>query len=502
MGWHMLGPCSVEIDLPGYLAYLNSDAAGDPGNIRAFEEAFSSHLGARASFATHQGRSALYIALKSLDLRAGDEVIIQSYTWNGLVDIILESGGRPVLVDCSAGDCNAHNAEIERKITVKTRAIIASHLFGIPCDIEEIAETAREHDCCLIEDCAYAIDAAYRGRGTGTFGDLAFFSFHIDKPLSLGQGGLLAVNNPSLLDPVATTLAGLDPVAIPDERCILYGLIVESVARRRELYTVPLDEDFGEKLCRNPKIFALMDSLVRREASEKEIVGSILPHVRGEIERKLAASRAGWFRSTVRTAVARGTSLLRKELAIAPPRRVNSTSLLMNSMRAGLGTAWLERTLEETDLRNRKAAFLYDLLGENASFRLPMVAEGKVPSFFKFTILNNSGRSLTAIGKDAARRGFEFSNRYWARPSHLGSRSADLEFDRRELRVSEEIAARIINLPLHAEVSFDDLARMGELLNDLDGHRARGPPRAASPGAAPVQTATDSGMGAGPASLR
>lgn len=160
----------------------------------ALIEAFQRLYPLRYCFPCSSGTAALHIAIAALRLKPGDEVIVPPLTDMGSVIGILYQQAVPVFVDVDPGTYNLDPAAVRRAITPKTRAIMAVHLAGNPCDLAGLLALAREHNLVLIEDCAQAWGARYRGRAVGTIGDFGCFSFNDFKHISCGDGGIVATN--------------------------------------------------------------------------------------------------------------------------------------------------------------------------------------------------------------------------------------------------------------------------------------------------------------------
>lgn len=143
------------------------------------------------------GRSALEISLKTLGIGEGDEVIVQAYTCVVVINAIKWVGAIPVYVDVRP-DFNIDVGKIGEKITPKTKAIIAQHTFGIPCEIDQIVHIAKENGLAVIEDAAHVIQGEYKGKKLGTYGDIGMFSFGSDKSISCGRGGALITTNDAI----------------------------------------------------------------------------------------------------------------------------------------------------------------------------------------------------------------------------------------------------------------------------------------------------------------
>lgn len=163
---------------------------------RDFEKEFAAYTGCKHAIALANGTVALELALEALGIRPGDEVITTSYTFIASASAIVMRGAIPVLADVDPNSLNI-TAEIIRKvITPKTKAIIAVHLVGNPCDMDQLVELAKEHNLKVIEDCAQAHGATYKGRPVGSLGDAAAFSFCQDKIMTTGgEGGMLTTND-------------------------------------------------------------------------------------------------------------------------------------------------------------------------------------------------------------------------------------------------------------------------------------------------------------------
>lgn len=167
------------------------------GEAERVERAFAKHFGYSGAASFNSGRSALMAILHALDLREGDEVLMQAFTCNAVPNPVRWAKCVPVYVDC--GDAwNMNPKDLERKITAKSRAIIVQHTFGVPADIDAIVAIAKARDLFVIEDCAHSLGAMHEGKPVGTFGDAALFSFSRDKIISCVYGGMAASRNPAI----------------------------------------------------------------------------------------------------------------------------------------------------------------------------------------------------------------------------------------------------------------------------------------------------------------
>jgi dTDP-4-amino-4,6-dideoxygalactose transaminase len=171
------------------------------------EQKFKEYLGAKHAFSFNSGRSALYTIMKALDIKEGDEVLLQAFTCNAVPNPVLWAGGTPIYVDID-NTLNIDPAGLEKKVQQSRagggnpRAVIIQNTFGIPAQIDRIVEIARRHNLTVIEDCAHALGALRQAPGkpqkVGTFGDVAFFSFGRDKVISSVWGGMITTNDDAL----------------------------------------------------------------------------------------------------------------------------------------------------------------------------------------------------------------------------------------------------------------------------------------------------------------
>ena len=170
---------------------------------KAFEKAFAEYCGTKYCVGVGNGLDALMLALKALGIGDGDEVIVPSNTYIATALAVTYVGATPVFVEPFISTFNINPALIEEKITEKTKAIMPVHLYGQPCDMDPIMAIAKKYDLKVVEDCAQAHGAIYKGQRVGTFGDAAGFSFYPGKNLgALGDAGAVVTNNKDLADKI------------------------------------------------------------------------------------------------------------------------------------------------------------------------------------------------------------------------------------------------------------------------------------------------------------
>lgn len=162
--------------------------------IDAFEETFSRYCGCSHGIAAANGTTALHLALASLGIGDGDEVIIPAFTMIATAFAVAYVGAKPVLVDCERDTWNIDVAKIEEKITSRTKVILPVHIYGHPCEMDSILDLAGKHGLFVVEDAAEAHGAEANGRRAGGIGDIGCFSFYANKIITTGEGGMVITN--------------------------------------------------------------------------------------------------------------------------------------------------------------------------------------------------------------------------------------------------------------------------------------------------------------------
>ena len=192
-----------------------------------FEKKMSQFLNMKYTVGVASGSSALYLALKSLGIKSGDEVITTPFSWIITSNAIVECGATPVFVDI-ADDYNIDANLIEKKITSKTKAIVPMHWGGHMCDMDKIKKIAKKHNLYVVEDAAQAFGAKFKNNKSGNYSDVAAFSMNPMKCLSgFGEGGLVATNNKKLYEKIKILrYAGTtsDPKKLITNNCVEISL--------------------------------------------------------------------------------------------------------------------------------------------------------------------------------------------------------------------------------------------------------------------------------------
>jgi len=191
-------PLIGDEEIEAVVNVLKSGMLAHGKEVEAFEKEFAEYLGTKHGVAVANGTAALDVALKALKIGPGDEVITTPFTFIASANSILFQGAKPVFADIDPKTYNLDPNDVLEKITNKTKAIIVVHLYGQPADMEAFKEIAEDHKLYLIEDCAQAHGAEFKGQKVGTFGDIAAFSFYPTKNMTTGEGGMVVTNDDEL----------------------------------------------------------------------------------------------------------------------------------------------------------------------------------------------------------------------------------------------------------------------------------------------------------------
>jgi 8-amino-3,8-dideoxy-alpha-D-manno-octulosonate transaminase len=202
-GWEVIGEeeraaVNEVFDHGGVLyRYGWADKRENIFRVDEFERQFADRMGVRYALALSSGTGALIAALKAMGISRGDEVITQSHTFIATIEAIIECGATPVITDVDAS-LNMDPADLERKITGKTKAIIPVHMMGVSARMDEILKIARSHAIPILEDNAQCCGGTYRKRMLGTLGDASITSFDFGKVLTTGEGGMIITDNEAI----------------------------------------------------------------------------------------------------------------------------------------------------------------------------------------------------------------------------------------------------------------------------------------------------------------
>ncbi|MBI1882426.1 MAG: DegT/DnrJ/EryC1/StrS family aminotransferase, partial [Chloroflexi bacterium] len=188
----------VEVLRGGWIyRYGPEDNPNFKAKVWTFEQAMAEHAGVKYAVAVNSGSTALWVALVGLGIGPGDEVIVPGFTFIASISSIIFARAVPVLAEIDR-TFNLDPADVERKITPRTKAIMAVHLMGNPARMDELKAIAERHGLILLEDCAQALGASYQGRAVGSMGHAGAFSFNYAKIITAGEGGLIITDDENL----------------------------------------------------------------------------------------------------------------------------------------------------------------------------------------------------------------------------------------------------------------------------------------------------------------
>ncbi len=201
--YSFFGSIYDEMEEKAILAVLKQESQTMGPQVALFQKEFGDRFEVKHAFATSNCTTAMHTATQALGIKEGDEVIVTPITFIATSLVILKEGAKPVYADIDPRTFNIDPKQIESKITSKTKAIYVVHYGGQMCDMDPIMEIARKHKLYVLEDCAHAHGATYKGRQAGSIGDIGCFSFHsLKNMVTLGEGGMLTTNNDSLVDKI------------------------------------------------------------------------------------------------------------------------------------------------------------------------------------------------------------------------------------------------------------------------------------------------------------
>jgi perosamine synthetase len=188
-------PDITEADIAAVTAVLRTPRLSLGPQMEEFERSAARYVSTSHAIAVNSGTSALHLCVRSFGISEGDEVIVPSFAFIAVANVLLYERAVPVFIDIEPHTFNLDPARIEEAITPRTRAIIVVHTFGCPAALDKILEIARRHQLLVIEDACEALGAQFNGRKVGSFGDAAVFGFYPNKQITSGEGGMLVTND-------------------------------------------------------------------------------------------------------------------------------------------------------------------------------------------------------------------------------------------------------------------------------------------------------------------
>lgn len=173
-----------------------------PVKVATFEKQYAQRMQTRYALAVTSGTAALQCAINALEIGPGDEVILPAWTWHSCYSAIVLAGALPVFAEIDES-FNIDPTDVDHRITAATKAIMAVHLQGNPCDLDRILPIAHKHSIRVLEDCAQSVGASYKGRPVGSIGDIGIYSLQLNKTITAGEGGAVVSNDPQLFERAA-----------------------------------------------------------------------------------------------------------------------------------------------------------------------------------------------------------------------------------------------------------------------------------------------------------
>lgn len=181
---------------------LDSGWVSQGPKVREFENKVADYIGAKYAIAVTNCTASLHLALLSLGISMGDEVLVADYTFPATGHSVLYCGAKPIFVDVNLDTYNIDSDKIEEKITERTKAIIPVHTFGQPAEMDKIMKIAHDYNLKIVEDAACALGAKYKTEHAGTIGDIGCYSFHARKGITTGEGGMVVTSDKTLAEKI------------------------------------------------------------------------------------------------------------------------------------------------------------------------------------------------------------------------------------------------------------------------------------------------------------
>jgi dTDP-4-amino-4,6-dideoxygalactose transaminase len=388
--------------------------------IRELEDEFKKYLGIKYSIFFNSGRSSFLAILKSLSLKADDEILIQAFTCNAVPNPIIwsrrnffseKSGGqaglKPVYVDCDEKTFNIDIEDLKRKITPRSRAVVVQHTFGLPANLNEILEVCQKNNLILIEDCAHSLGAEYKGKKVGTFGKVSFFSFSRDKVISSVYGGMVATNDDNLAKKIKEFQEKLD---FPSNSWILQQLLHPVLMDKIILSTYSI---FGKYLLILFQWLHILSKAVHW--------------------REKRGMKPDYFPKRLPNALA--------DLALNQFKRLDK----FNEYRRGI------------------AEFYYEKL-KDSQFQLPPEFEDRKQIFLRFTIKHPKAHQII---KEAWRKNILIGDWYNKVIAPHDTRLEKMEYKSGVCPKAEKLANETFNLPTHINISKQDAEKIIQFLKEF-----------------------------------
>jgi perosamine synthetase len=199
-GYPLASPTIGEQELTNIVDVVKTGWISSRGSyISKFEKKFEKYLGGGNAIALTNGTNALQIGLMALGVKKGDEVILPNFTFGGTINAILNAGAVPVIADVCKDNWTLNSINVQKKLSRKTKAIMPVHIYGQPYEISSLKKIAKKNNLVIIDDCAEAIGAKYKGKIVGLENDCSCFSFFANKTITTGEGGMAVFKKKNML---------------------------------------------------------------------------------------------------------------------------------------------------------------------------------------------------------------------------------------------------------------------------------------------------------------
>lgn len=359
------------------------------------------------AFGFWKGRVALHAILSSIGIGPGDEVIVPGFTCVVVPNAILYLGAIPVYVDIEDTSFSMNAADIENKITSRTKAIIVQHTYGIPADMDSIMSLAAKAKIAVVEDCAHALGTTYKDKLVGSIGDAAFFSFQWSKPYTTGMGGMAVTSDPGISRRLSSIQRryprpGLKEVSLLRLQTAIY----------RRFFT--------------PRLFWIAMRTLK------------------------VLSKTGLFIA----------SSSKEELAGARPVGYEKR---MSALQARHGLRELSRLTENFASRERLTARYGEAL-RAAGFEPLVIPYKSKPVLVRYPLLV---KNKPAVLAEAQRRRIEIGSWFDSVIHPLGSPLSEMKYSPGQCPVAERVVRHIVNLPLHSRVCEDEALRTVNFIKEM-----------------------------------
>jgi dTDP-4-amino-4,6-dideoxygalactose transaminase len=408
--WKAYPRHSVNLSWGCYLAASRTVVSGKilkGAQVQRFEEQFAEFIGVRHALGVSSGRAALYLAFQSLGFAPGDEIIMPAYTFHIVPLVISACGLKPVFVDVLPDTYNIDVSQIPQKITGRTRAILATHMYGQPCDLAPIRSLADAHGLKVIEDCAHALGALYEGRRAGAFGDLAAFTFAMAKNMPCFGGGMLTTNDSDLYGRLLSLIRPPDSGRLKSLAKEIAGTTVNFIATR-------------------PLVFSYL----------------VYPMIRAA-----SALGSGFF----------DREPGQEKVSSAEVSAVYATRL--TNLQAAVGLHQLTR-IEKINARvNRNAQIYNSQIKNRPAIKTPRLQPGRTHTFLYYRI---EAANRKALRSALLRKGIDTVQDDMSNCLTL----APFRHEKADLRVAADLPQRILEIPNNPGLTEKDVRTIAQCIND------------------------------------